>query len=60
MFAPIASETRSPFNASNENQRVIAGAGEAGGDEHRADLVAVQAGGVGLVIQAWSAHMHGR
>ena len=33
---------------------------EPGGDEQGADLVAVQAGGVGLVVQAGPAHVHRR
>ena len=33
-------------------------AGETGGDEHSADFVAVQAGGVGLVVQARPTDMH--
>ena len=42
------------------DERVVAGAGESGGDEHRADLVAVQAGRVRLVVEAGSADVHGR
>ena len=60
MSAPIASETRSPFNASSDDQGVVAGAGEPGGDEHGAELVAVQPDGVRLVVESGSAHVHRR
>jgi hypothetical protein len=39
------------------DQRVISGAGQSCGDQHGADLVAVQASGVGLVVRAGSTHM---
>jgi hypothetical protein len=38
---------------------VVAGTGEAGGDEQRADLIAVEADCVRLVVQAWTPNMHG-
>ena len=38
---------------------MVAGAGEPGGDEHRAELVAVEADRVGLVVEAGSADMYG-
>ena len=49
-----------PVEREQRDQRVIAGAGESGGDEHGAEFVAVQADGVGLVVQLWSADMHRR
>ena len=39
-------------------QRMVAGVAEPGGDEHGADLVAVEAGGVRLVVEARAAHVH--
>ncbi len=38
---------------------MIAGASEAGGDENRADLVAVETCRVGFVVEAWAAEVHG-
>ena len=58
MFAPIASETRNPFNASSEIRAWSRAPGEAGGDEHRADFVAVETGCVGFVVEAWSTNMN--
>ncbi len=49
-----------PVQRDQRDQRVIAGASEAGGDQHGADLVAVQTGRVGLVVQAWSTDVNGR
>jgi hypothetical protein len=48
-----------PVQREQRDQSVIAGTGQAGGDEHRADLVSVQTGRVGLVIQARAADMNG-
>ena len=42
------------------HQGVIAGTGQAGGDEQGTDFVAVQAHGVGLVVEAGAAHMDRR
>ena len=41
-----------PVEREQADQGVIPGAAQPGGDQHGADLVAVQAGGVGLVVQA--------
>jgi hypothetical protein len=49
-----------PVEGEQADQGVIPCVGEPGGDQHGADLVAVQAGGVGLVVQAGSAHMRRR
>ena len=49
-----------PVQRQQRDQGVIASAGEPGRDQHRADLVAVQAGGVGLVVEPRSTHMHRR
>ncbi len=38
----------------------LGGCAEPGGDQQRAELIAVQPGGVGLVVQAGSAHVRGR
>jgi len=42
------------------DQRVVCRAAEPGGDERRAPLVAVQAGGMRLVAQARAADVRGR
>ena len=60
MSAPSASEIRSPLMASSEISACSRGGAEAGGDQQRADLVAVQPDRVGLVVQPWPAHVHGR
>jgi hypothetical protein len=49
-----------PVEGQHTDRRVIAGGGQSGGDQHGADLVAVQAGGVGLVVQPGSPHVRGR
>jgi hypothetical protein len=59
MSAPVASDTRSPFRASRGDQRVFGGRAEPGGDQKGAELVAVQGGGVRLVIQPGTAHVRG-
>jgi hypothetical protein len=62
MSAPVASDTRSPLRASSEqgDQGVLGGRAEPGGDQERADLVAVQCGGVRLVVQPGTADVRGR
>jgi hypothetical protein len=37
---------------------VVAGAGQTGGDEQGAEFVAVQSGGVGLVVESGTADVH--
>jgi hypothetical protein len=49
-----------PVERQHTDQGVIAAAGQSGGDQHGADLVAVQAGGVGLVVKARSPHVRRR
>jgi hypothetical protein len=49
-----------PVECQHTDQGVISGGGQSGGDKHGADLVAVQPRGVGLVVQAGSAHVRGR
>jgi hypothetical protein len=39
---------------------VLGGGAEPGGDEERADFVAVQAGGMGLVVEPGTADVRGR
>jgi hypothetical protein len=39
---------------------VLGRGAEAGGDQQRADLVAIQPDRVRLVIQSWPAHVRGR
>ena len=60
MSAPVASETRSPFSASSEISACSSRRAEPGGDQQRAELVAVQRDGMGLVIQPRSADVGGR
>ena len=60
MSAPIASETRSPFNASSETRAWSRADDEPGGDQDGADLVAVEVGDVGLVVDARPADVHRR
>ena len=47
-----------PVQREQGDEGMIACAGQPGGDEHRADLVAVKTGRVGLVVEAWPADMH--
>src|SRR4051794_30948560 len=51
MSAPIASETRRPFNGEETQQRMVAPIAQPGSDEHRTDLVTVQTHGMRLVVQ---------
>jgi len=60
MSVPVASETRSPLRASSEIRGVLGGGPESGGDQERADLVAVQAGGMGLVVDPRPPDVRGR
>src|SRR5919106_2092690 len=46
-----------PVEGQQADQRVIPRAGQPGGDQHGAYLVAVQASGVGLIVQAGSTYM---
>ena len=48
-----------PVEVEQGDQRVFGGGAEPGGDQQRADLVAVQAGGVGLVVDPRSADVRG-
>ena len=48
-----------PVQGEQGDQRVLGGEAEAGGDEQGAELVAVQGGGVRLVVQPGPAHLHG-
>ena len=49
-----------PVDRQQGDERVLAGRGQPGSDEEGADLVAVQAGGVRLVVQAGPADMRRR
>jgi hypothetical protein len=49
-----------PVEGQQADQGVIPGPGQPRGHQHGADLVAVQAAGVGLVVQAGAAHMRRR
>ena len=60
MLAPVASETRSPVERQQGDQRVLARCAQPGGDQQRPEFVAVQPGGVGLIVQARAAHVRGR
>jgi len=48
-----------PVQGQQRDQRVLGGRAQAGGDEQGAELVAVQGGGVGLVVQPRPADVHG-
>lgn len=48
-----------PVEGKQAEQRMVLGASETGGDEHRADFVAIQPSGVGLVIESRSTNMRG-
>ena len=52
MSAPVASDTPKAVEGEQRDQGVLGWCAEAGGDEERPDLVAVQTGGVGLVVDA--------
>ena len=49
-----------PIQSQQADERVIAGAGESGSDQHGADLVAVQARGVRLVVETRTPDVHCR
>jgi hypothetical protein len=49
-----------PVEREQGDQRVLGGRAEPGGDQERAELVAVQGGGVRLVVQPRSADVRGR
>ena len=59
MPAPVASQTRSPFSASKET-RACPRAARARRGQDRAELAAVERGGVRLIIQPEPADVHGR
>jgi hypothetical protein len=59
MSAPVASDIRRPFSASREISACCSGE-PSRGHEHDAKLVAVQGGGVRLVVQPGSADVSGR
>jgi hypothetical protein len=48
-----------PVQCQQRDQRMFAGAGQAGGDKHRSEFAAVEIGGIGLVVQAGSANVDG-
>jgi len=58
MSAPAASDT--PVEGEQGDQSVLGGRAEASGDKERAELVAVQGGGMRLIIQPGAADMGGR
>jgi hypothetical protein len=60
MLAPRASEIRKPFNASDDTSACSTGPARPAANEQGAELVAVQRRSVGLVVQAWPAHVHCR
>ena len=59
MSVPVASETRRPLSASSEISASERRA-EPGGDQERAELVAVQGDGVRLVVHPRTADVSGR
>ena len=46
-----------PVERQQGDQRVLAGRAEPSGDEHRSDLVAIRADGMGFVVKPWAADM---
>jgi hypothetical protein len=60
MPAPSPSGTLSPFKASREISACSGGAPSPCRDKQRAEVVAVQGDGVGIVVQAGSADVRGR
>ena len=50
MSAPVASDTRSPFKRQQGDQRMLGQRAEPGGDQQRAEFVAVQRDGMRLVV----------
>jgi hypothetical protein len=46
-----------PVEGQQADQCVISSIAQAGSDQHGADLIAVEDGGAGLVVQAGSAHV---
>jgi hypothetical protein len=60
MSAPVASETRSLSRASSEIRAFPGRGAEPGGDQERADFVALEAGGMGFVVQPRAADVHCR
>jgi hypothetical protein len=51
MSAPVASETQ-PVEGQQGDQRVLRGRAQPGSDQQRPEFVAVQAGGMRLIVQA--------
>jgi len=49
-----------PVEGQQGDQGVIDGAAQPGGDQQRAELVTVQPGGMGLIVQPRAADVHGR
>jgi hypothetical protein len=49
-----------PVEGEQGDQGVLGGRAEPGGDQERAELVAVQSGGMGLLIQPGAADVRGR
>lgn len=47
-----------PVEGDEIDEGVVLWSAESGGDEPRADLVAIQAGGVRFVVEAGSAYVH--
>ena len=60
MLAPVASGDPQPIEGQQCYERVRGRVPQAGGDQQRAELVAVQPDGMGLIVQARSADMRGR
>ncbi len=59
MSAPVASETRRAVEGEQADQGVLSRCAEPGCDQERADLVAVQSDGVGLVGDTGATDVHG-
>ena len=59
MSAPVGLRHAQPVEREQGDQRVLGGRAEPGGDQERAELVAVQGGGVRLVVQPRPADVRG-
>ena len=59
MSESVASDTRSPFSVSSEISACSERPAESGRHQQRAELVAIQPGGMGLVVQAGPADVRG-
>jgi hypothetical protein len=60
MSAPAASDTRRPFQREQGDQPMFCRRAETGGHQQRAEFVAVQRDGMGLIVHPRAADVRGR